>query len=653
MKYYWPLFILVFIASCSKKSSEKHVLTPVREHSLSTELQSFYDISMLPQFQDSVYVSQVSSYDTTGKNDDGFSGRYSFLRRNTDSTLVIFDVTGSGVIHRIWTPTPTEDVLDFYIDNNLQPTFSVKFIDLFSGKQFPFVAPLCGNQLGGFFCYLPIPFEKSCRIVTRGKKIQFHQIQYKLFSDGSKVKSFTFDLNEDEKAALEKIAALWNQQKKDVNNFYNEDITETFKEITLTPGQSISLFEQNNGGRIYGLELDPASAFEGLNKNIDIKITWDNEKVPAIYCPVADFFGYAYGTPSMQSLIHGSIGNKNYCYFPMPFDAFAKIELIYRSKEGASPINVNTHIWHSNLARDTKHEGKFYVQWNRNTEKGKPHTLARINGRGQYVTTILQAQGKQAGMTYFFEGDDSTVVDGKMRMHGTGSEDYFNGGWYALMDRWEGRMSLPLHGALDYSLPFCRTGGYRLFLSDKISFEQELLHTIEHGPVGNLFSVDYTSLGFYYSDSPAKEELTPTNTLTQVFMPDTLYLYPQLMDLNISNDIDIKTSWKYGTGGLSYLLTPGMDSWLRISLKELPAGSYDLYLDIIKEPYGCEVSVWQRQTPVSNWISTYSESEERVKELYVSALDVREFKNTITLRFNTDKQKTGFILNRIKLIKKV
>lgn len=45
-------------------------------------------------------------------------------------------------------------------------------------------------------------------------------------------------------------------------------------------------------------------------------------------------------------------------------------------------------------------------------------------------------------MTLFFEGDDSTYVDNKMRLHGTGSEDYYNGGWYALLDRWDRGNSL-------------------------------------------------------------------------------------------------------------------------------------------------------------------------------------------------------------------
>src|SRR3978361_445074 len=112
------------------------------------ELKNFYNISDLPSYRSSTYSAQVSSYDTTGSNNDGFGGEYSFIRRNADSSLVIFDVKGTGVVNRIWTPTPTNYTLDFYIDDAKQPTLSINYRDLFSGKVFPFVQPLCGNQLG-------------------------------------------------------------------------------------------------------------------------------------------------------------------------------------------------------------------------------------------------------------------------------------------------------------------------------------------------------------------------------------------------------------------------------------------------------------------------------------------------------------------------
>ncbi len=647
----------VFMSACHNAPQQTDIgIHESKEHSLSSELQTLYDLSSLPEYRVSTYVAQVSSYDTTWKNDDGFSGKYSFLRRNADSTLVIFDLKGSGVINRIWTPTPTEDTLDFFVDQDLSPTFSVKFSDLFSGNQFPFVAPLCGNQLGGFFCYLPIPFSKSCRIVSRGKKIQFLQIQYRLYETDARVRSFNPVLKAEEKEALDKIALIWNNEKKSVNDFYPAKISEVSSDIELKPGETKSIFSLDNGGRILGIEIDPAAAFEGLKKNIDIRITWDGESNPAVFSPLADFFGYGFGSTSMRSLLLGSEDNKNYCYFPMPFDTKANIELVYRDEDKTNQKSIRVHakIWYSTDKRVAGREGKFYAHWNRpmKSESGKPHVFLQVNGKGHYVGTILQAQGMQAGMTYFFEGDDSTAIDGSFRMHGTGSEDYFNGGWYALMDRWEGKMSLPTHGALDYSLPFCRTGGYRFFIGDKLSFEESFYHSMEHGPVGNKFPVEYTSLGLYYSDSPAEKIIEPVATLTTVFLPDTLYLYPQLFDYNVFGDLDIKVTWKYGTGGQSYILTPALDSWLRISLKEIPDGKYQLFLDVMKEPFGCEVSLWQRQTQVTDWVATYGTNEERVKDIDMGEVDIQEFKNTLTFRFRTDQKKTGFVLNRIKLIRK-
>ena len=221
-----------------------------------------------------------------------------------------------------------------------------------------------------------------------------------------------------------------------------------------------------------------------------------------------------------------------------------------------------------------------------------------------------------------------------------------------MMDRWDDQMSLPLHGSLGYSLPFCRTGGYRLYLSDKLSFEKSFFHSIEHGPVRNEFPTDYTSLGFYYCDSSPENVIVPSKELTKVFIPDTLFIYPQLLDFTIYGKMNVETTWKYGTGGESYLFTPGQESWLRISLKEIPAGKYSLHFDLMKSLSGCEFSLWQRQKQVSDWLSSYNCEEERVKDLFICEINIPETSKTLTIRFRIDNQKNSLLLNRIKLIRK-
>lgn len=615
--------------------------------SLKSELNTLTDISALPKYLTGAKAFQVSSYDTTGGNDDGFSGKYSFLRKEENGNLVIFDAKGSGVINRIWTPTPTDDTLDFYIDDTSRPAFSIKFSDLFSGKVFPFVHPVCGNEVGGFYCYLPIPFQKHGKIVYRGPKLEFYQIQYTLYPKGTPVKRFSMSLDRDEKTALAKAVNLWNTTDKKITDFIDttqyalRSVSQTFE---IKPGETKKIFERKQGGRIEGIEMSPTENFEGNNKQLDIQVRWDDEAVPAVDCPIADFFGYAFGKASMQSLLLGSQDDKDYCYFPMPFDKKAVITIVYRKNtiaKNQQPVKINSTVYYTNEKREKKSEGKFYAHWSskKEYEKDGPHVFLNTKGKGHYVGTILQSQGLNPGMTLFFEGDDSTAIDGEFRMHGTGSEDYFNGGWYALVNRWDGKMSLPIHGALTYSLPLARTGGYRLFLSDKIPFEKSFYQSIEHGPTDNIPS-DYTSVAFYYSNVPATSYLKPTNELTTVYTPDTYIMYPQLMQFTIGGQVDFKFA-----GPL--ILSGENGSLVRIDINEIPPGKYKVYMDFNKNENGGEFAIWQRQVQLTDWISAYQDHNTHIAEQYLCDMDVQTFKNTLTIKFKSDKNRKSLSLNRL------
>ena len=161
------------------------------------EILKLSQIELLPRFQQAEVVKQVSSYDTTGGNDDGFSGKYSYLRVE-DGEQVIADLKGPGVIQRIWTPTPTEDTIRFYFDGEQVPRIELKFIDLFSGKQYPFLRPVVGNEVGGYYCYLPVPYKSSCKIMYKGKQMQFIQIQYMETKEDTVVSSFPIELSRSE-----------------------------------------------------------------------------------------------------------------------------------------------------------------------------------------------------------------------------------------------------------------------------------------------------------------------------------------------------------------------------------------------------------------------------------------------------------------------
>jgi hypothetical protein len=175
---------------------------------------------------------------------------------------VIFDEKGPGVINHIHTPTPTNDTLDFFIDDMGHPAFSINYMDIFSGKVFPFTAPLCGSQLGGYYCYCSIPYQKALRIICRGKHLQFHDIQYRTFPKGTVVKNFSLNISNEEKDLINKIQKLWSSQENKPDNFVNnnEQILSDTKTIQLKPGEHVSIFNLKTGGRIVGLTLQENEA---------------------------------------------------------------------------------------------------------------------------------------------------------------------------------------------------------------------------------------------------------------------------------------------------------------------------------------------------------------------------------------------------------
>ncbi|RYG45289.1 MAG: DUF2961 domain-containing protein, partial [Chitinophagaceae bacterium] len=407
------------------------------------------------------------------------------------------------------------------------------------------------------------------------------------------------------------------------------------------------LFEKLSGGRVNTFQLYPASAFAGNSKDVWISITYNKDT--AVFCPVSDFFGFGFGQPSMNSWLLGVSNDTAFCNIPMPFDDQCKISLINNSPR---LLNISYAVNSENRKRDPAREGKLYSSYTsvQHNKGGPSHVLLNTKGKGHFLGTILQCQGTVPGMTLFFEGDDSTVIDGQTTLHGTGSEDYFNGGWYAFPDRWDAAFSLPFHGSLGYSLPLCRSGAYRFYPGDKLSFEKSFFHSIEHGPVANNIPAIYTSLSFYYGESvPAP---LPKMKTHEVFSPDTLVIYPQLTPTISWNGADQETLWAHNTGGLSHVYTVKDETILRFSLDDIPYGDYELLVDYDKIPLGAKMKVMQRQTELSGWIETYAADTSRIEAEKAGSMQRTPDHRTISIHFKTDGNKNQFFLNRFVLVRR-
>lgn len=614
------------------------------------EILQLYRIDQLPQYRVGM-VEQFSSYDRTGKNDDGFKGTYSYIRKEGDAQ-VIAEMKGPGVINRIyWAANSYQDTIQFFFDNENEPRIYMPFYNLFAGNQFPFLNPVCGHEVGGYYCYLPIPYEKSCKVVFLGK-MNFYQLQFRTYPEDTNIRTFSMIWNEREKEALYHGVRTW----KKVGTNYLHDVYEKLytkdSTVELCPGETIKIFEMNRGGRIAGIEMTGIGTLDENENGLILKAKWDHEKEWAINAPVKDFFGYFFGEKSMCSLVAGVSGDTSYIYYPMPFRYHAVLELEYLKPEKPTTKKhrLGIRIYYNNKLQE-KTEGKFYSFWKREVPRdGEPYEILRVTGKGHYVGTILRCQGSIAGSTGFFEGDDCAEADGKLRIHGTGSEEFFNGGWYAVPDQWDMAYSLPVNGCLGFSVPMSRTGGYRNYLSDKLSFRENFKLTIEHGPAGNMFPVDYSSVAFYYAEKAVRQEAPDANS--------SVYPHPEVIKFNgIFIPILAFTNGKITNSqkmeGKSVLILETLNDKPMLAKFELNVpddGRYKLSSSYFRTPSSGEIRYMQRQNELTTWTSLKQDKETYVEKDDLGILHIKDGSGTVTIHLRGSGN-SHFILDYLQLEK--
>ena len=635
------------------------------ERAIVPGIEELYRLDRLAEFRKSLKVASVSSYDTTGGNNDGFGGLYSFVRREKDG-LVLADLKGPGVIYRIWTPTPTDDVMEFYFDGNKEPGIEVEFRNLFMGRHPSFERPLVGYGAGGFYSYVPIPFEKSCRIFIRADTVQFYQINYAIYPDTLGLKSLPVQPDAKRRQHIEKVKKLFASAGRDISSYVapgGNEIESAASVVNLNGGKRAVIFDRKQPGRIVAIRIGPAEALAGKKRDIVIRAYWDGDELPAINCPAGDFFGYAWGEPAMKSLLAGTSGGVSYCYFPMPFDKSARIEL-YAEPGLDRAVSLETEVLYSARGRG-ENEGEFYALWRREnpTIKGEPYTFIETKGRGHLVGMVQQSQGFTTGRTPFFEGDDQTIIDGELVIHGTGSEDFFNGGWYDVPGRWETRRSFVLSGCLGYEKHLGRTGGYRILLGDAYAYRSGILQTIEHAPTNNDLLNDYCSVTYLYS----KER--PTCAFELPGLEERRVIDPERIVFAAHWNVPVYSfSLKNATLTKTLKMAKGADRPVRcLSMRakggtyfgphsicftcELPAaGRYRITLDVVKGPESAVVQLFRDEAPAGPELDLYSGDAVVSEGEQIGTMDLEEGPNNLMFKLvgsNPGSEGVGFDLTNI------
>ncbi|MBI3783770.1 MAG: DUF2961 domain-containing protein [Deltaproteobacteria bacterium] len=511
---------------------------------------------------------QVSSYDRTGHNFDfGVSATdalavfgspiqidNSFLYEQ-DGRFVIFDDVGPGVVDRIWMTDFSTLIaaglngdIAFEFDDETTPRLTLGRNQLFGGSSPPFVFPLVGNDFvssGGFFSEMSIVYAHRLRITTSVIP-NYLNITYTRLPPDRAVESS--DLQIDAQATAQVLAAVGTDPKA------LEPSVVTNVALNVAAGSQQTIWDHAGPGTVLRFELFAPRDAE-IPTGLRLQAWWDGASLPQVDAPLDDFFGAPLG-PAARSLAFGRVGDRFYIYFTMPF--WRSAHLVLRN-DGDSDF----HRWTARISAVEQVVGSQpgYLHASSNAAQLSPGTpdypLLETSGTGQIVGVVLTAgcseqdhcKGKSTDESdgLHLEGDEHIAFDGNRypQIHGTGLEDFFNGGFYFL----HGTFTLPTHGnpATVASSPrrpgFALRSAYRLFLADSISFANGIRVAIEHGPTNDV-GEDLSSLVFFYSipeatlfetdrmvldsgESEAAHQLVATNrqnaVVTSVFRGDDHY----------------------------------------------------------------------------------------------------------------------------------
>ncbi|HTY09566.1 MAG TPA: glycoside hydrolase family 172 protein [Bacteroidota bacterium] len=269
--------------------------------------------------------------------------------------------------------------------------------------------------------------------------------------------------------------------------------------ITIPAGAAAELANIKGPGVITMFWTTISSSDKYFLRHIVLRMYWDGEKDPSVEVPIGDFFGTGFQYKQYLTPFIGMSSGGYYCYFPMPFNVSARVEAV--NETGQAIPNFYYHIdYHQLSAPLDSTVAYFHATWHREirTDPSHYYTVLEAEGEGHLVGINLNMQSYDGGLS-FLEGDEMIFVDGEKEasIKGTGTEDYFNSGWYFN----QGEYSAPYHGLILKDDSLGRIAAYRFHILDCIPFKKSIRALIEHG-TQNTEIADYSSTAYWYQKEP-------------------------------------------------------------------------------------------------------------------------------------------------------
>jgi len=318
--------------------------------------------------------------------------------------------------------------------------------------------------------------------------------------------------------------------------------------LRVQSGETVTLGEISGAGCVKHVWMTAMSIPDdpAFLTKVVLRAYWDGEASPSVEVPLGDFFGVGFGLRrnfvSLPLQMSPQDGKGFNCWFPMPFASGARFEI---ENQGEHLLFFYFYIDYEEYTELAGNLGRFHASWNRcnptagtaraqgyaradyyppgraggaglgidfeggpsgpwmepNLTGDRNYTILDVSGEGQYVGCVLNVDVFERQVNdWYGEGDDMIFIDGEPwppRLHGTGTEDYFNTAFCPTQE-----YSAPYHGLTVYSgTPAWPWGGknsmYRFHIEDPIRFETSIRVSIETGHA-NALANDYSSTAYWY-----------------------------------------------------------------------------------------------------------------------------------------------------------
>jgi len=467
--------------------------------------------------------AQWSSFDRASRYDPA-AGKYvnwsanndgpQFIRKEGEK-YVLAEMEGPGCIWRIWSALPKEGHVKIYLDGREEPAVDLPFIDYFRGTVAPFDFPMLSYDLAQFGsrganCYVPIPYQKSCKIVADEGWGRYYHFTYSTFPEGTRVPTFEPQLAPDARAALQRVNDfLANHLGSDPagKREGRQMIADT---VTIPAGKSAEL--KIAGPRAITalrgrMDLTEREDQIAALRKLVLRISFDDQAEPAVWCPLGDFFGTAPGVNFYRSLPTGMDPEQGaYAYWYMPFAREARVELV---NDDTRDRRISFELVHAPLARPMDKLGYFHCKWHRDAFKLPPDrwpdwVMLRTEGRGRFCGVMLHVWNPRGG--WWGEGDEKFFVDGEKfpSTIGTGSEDYFGYAWGspALFQR-------PFHCQTMTQNNKGHQSVLRWHVADNVPFQKSFEGTIEKYLDNQQRGTLYACVACWYLATGGKDPFAP------------------------------------------------------------------------------------------------------------------------------------------------